>query len=158
MTGRARSGDRRATLRLWLRLLTCTGLIEARIRARLREHFRTTLPRFDMLAQLDAAERAGGEGLTMSELSRRLMVTNGNVTGLAQRLVREHMVTRNASSHDRRTQRLRLTPSGRRAFQAMAAEHRRWVEEMFSSLAPGEAALLHRLIGRLKDSLQEVRP
>ncbi|MBI2683567.1 MAG: MarR family transcriptional regulator [Acidobacteriales bacterium] len=155
---RARSEDGRATLRLWLRLLTCTNLVESRIRTRLRQDFHTTLPRFDMLAQLDAAEDESGDGLTMSELSRRLMVTNGNVTGLATRLVREKLVTRTVSARDRRTLRLRLTPAGRRAMQAMAAEHRRWVEAMFSALSPVEGAELYRLIGKLKESVQEARP
>jgi len=143
-----------ASLRLWLRMLACTNLIEARVRARLREEFSSTLPRFDMLAQLDACEQP--HGLTMGELSRRLMVSNGNVTGLAERLVRERLVTRTTVPHDRRTQRLRLTPSGRRALSRMAAKHRRWIEKMFAGIATGEMHQLYKLIGELKDSIQEV--
>src|SRR3954467_12256203 len=98
-------------LRLWLRLLKCTAQIENRVRAGLREEFSTTLPRFDMLAQLDAA---GDDGLTMGELSRRLMVTNGNLTGLTERLVKERLVASVTVPHDRRSQKITLTANGRR--------------------------------------------
>ena len=153
MAARAKS-DSRAALRLWLRLLTCTNLIESRIRSRLREEFATTLPRFDMLAQLDMASAESHDGLTMSELSRRLMVSNGNVTGLANTLVREKLVKRTTGS-DRRAQHLELTPAGKRSLDAMAAEHRRWIEQMFASLSQRETEQLHQLIGKLKDSVQE---
>jgi DNA-binding MarR family transcriptional regulator len=146
--------DSRAALRLWLRLLTCTNLIESRVRSRLREEFATTLPRFDMLAQLDMASAESHPGLTMSELSRRLMVSNGNVTGLANTLVREKLVKRTTGA-DRRAQHLELTPAGKRSLDNMAAQHRRWIEQMFSSLTPRETEQLHQLIGKLKDSVQE---
>jgi DNA-binding MarR family transcriptional regulator len=109
-----------------------------------------------MLAQLDAAE--GENGLTMGELSRRLMVTNGNLTGLTERMVKERLVSRSVSPDDRRSQRVRLTANGRRALQEMAANHRAWIEEMFSELKHGEVAELYRLIGRLKDSVQTRSP
>jgi DNA-binding MarR family transcriptional regulator len=147
--------DTRISLRLWLRLLTCTNLIESRVRAQLRERFGTTLPRFDMLAQLDMAAAESDKGLTMGELSRRLMVTNANVTGLAERLVREKLIVRIVAAHDRRVLRLRLTPAGKRTLDSMAAEHRRWIEAMFSGLSAAESSQLHRLIGRLKESVQE---
>jgi DNA-binding MarR family transcriptional regulator len=152
MSARAKP-DSRAALRLWLRLLTCTNLIESRVRSRLREEFATTLPRFDMLAQLDMAS-ADSHGITMSELSRRLMVSNGNVTGLANILVREKLVKRTTGA-DRRAQHLELTPAGKRSLHTMAAEHRRWIEQMFSSLTPRQTEQLHHLIGKLKDSVQE---
>ena len=157
MSRRSQSNDGRAQVRLWLRLLACTNLIEGRIRARLRDDFQSTLPRFDMLAQLEAASHESRQGLTMSELSHRLMVTNGNVTGLAGRLVRERLVSRTVSAEDRRTLRLKLTPAGKRAMQAMAIEHRRWVNAMFSALSQREATQLYQLMGRLKDSIQEER-
>jgi DNA-binding MarR family transcriptional regulator len=153
MAARTKS-DSRAALRLWLRLLTCTNLIESRVRSRLREKFATTLPRFDMLAQLDMASAESHDGLTMSELSRRLMVSNGNVTGLANTLVREKLVKRTTGT-DRRAQHLELTPAGKRSLDTMAAEHRRWIEQMFASLSPRETEQLHHLIGKLKDSVQE---
>ena len=141
-------------LRIWLRLLTCTNLIESRVRGRLRTNFATTLPRFDMLAQLDMASRESREGLTMGELARRLLVSNGNLTGLTSRLVKEGLVTRATSSHDRRAQRVRLTAAGKRAFDAMAADHRRWIESMLAGMDGGEAKQLYELMGHLKDTVQ----
>ena len=138
-------------LRLWLRLLKCSNMIESRVRSGLREEFETTLPRFDMLAQLDAA---GDDGLTMGELSRRLMVTNGNLTGLTERMVKEKLVTRTALPHDRRSQRIRLTSQGRRSWERMAQIHRGWIEEMFGGIKEGDVEQLYRLIGRLKESVQ----
>lgn len=141
-------------LRIWLRLLTCTNLIESRVRGRLRENFSSTLPRFDMLAQLDMATRESREGLTMGELARRLLVSNGNLTGLTTRLVKEGLVTRATSSHDRRAQRVRLTAAGKRAFDAMAADHRRWIESMLGGMDGAESKQLYELMGRLKDTVQ----
>lgn len=138
-------------LRVWLRLLRCSNTIEARVRSGLREDFDTTLPRFDMLAQLAAAE---GEELSMGELSRRLMVTNGNLTGLTERLVKEKLITRTALPQDRRTQRIRLTAQGRRTLDKMAERHREWIETMFLQMTDREIADLSRLLGRLKDSVQ----
>jgi DNA-binding MarR family transcriptional regulator len=142
-------------LRIWLRLLTCTNLIESRVRGRLRTNFATTLPRFDMLAQLDIAARESREGLTMSELARRLLVSNGNLTGLTSRLVKEGLVTRATSSQDRRAQRVRLTAAGKRAFNAMAADHRRWIESMLGGIDGAESKQLYQLMGRLKDTVQD---
>ncbi len=146
--------DGRESLRVWLRLLSCTNRIEARIRTRLRERFGSTLPRFDLLAQLDAAEREGEVGLTMTALSRRLMVTNGNVTALIERLVREGLVRRSAMAGDRRVQLVRLTAAGRRALDAMTPEHREWLERMFAGLTREERDRLHELVGKLKTSVE----
>ena len=109
------TGDDRLELRVWLRLLTCCNLIERGVRRNLRDTFDTTLPRFDLLAQLDRAP----EGLTMGALSRRLMVSNGNVTGLINRLVEEGLVARRAAKGDRRTQLVKLTAAGGQAFDGM---------------------------------------
>jgi DNA-binding MarR family transcriptional regulator len=149
-----KADDDRSSVRLWLRLLKCTNLIESSVRGRLREEYDTTLPRFDMLAQLDAADSEAG--LTMGELSRRLMVTNGNLTGLTERLVKEKLVSRSVSPNDRRTQLVRLTANGKRALQEMAADHRSWIQSMFAGLDGKEISELYRLIGRLKDSVQTV--
>lgn len=137
-------------LRLWLRLLSCTNVIERRVRDALRTEFDSTLPRFDFLAQLDHA-RAGGEAhLSMGELSRRLMVSNGNVTGLAARLEREGLVERVVSPTDRRQQLVCLTAAGRRALRRMAIPHRRWIGELFATMEAGDRRELHRLLGQLK--------
>ena len=149
------AADARAALRAWLRLLACTTMVEREVRARLREEFGTTLPRFDVLAQLDAAARDGDGGLTMSELSRRLMVTNGNLTGLVERLAEERLVRRASPPGDRRAQLVSLTPGGRRALDAMTPAHHAWIERMFAGLAPGELAQLHALLGRLRTSVRD---
>ena len=142
-------GDR-LEVRLWLRLLTCSSLIERRVRRHLAREFAITLPRFDLLAQLDRAP----EGLTMGALSRRLMVSNGNVTGLVGRLAREGLVAREAPARDRRLARVRLTQAGKRAFDAITPAHARWIDEAMRGLRRGEMAQLHALLGRLKDAVQ----
>lgn len=136
-------------LRLWLRLLTCTTLIEGDIRSRLRQDFAVTLPRFDLMSQLDRHP----EGLKMGELSRRMMVTGGNVTGITDQLQQEGLVTREALPTDRRAYLIRLTPAGREAFSRMARAHETWVEQLFSGLAETDRRALFRLLGRLKSSL-----
>jgi DNA-binding MarR family transcriptional regulator len=138
------------TLRLWLRLLTCTMLIERRIRGRLRERFALTLPRFDLMAQLQRHP----DGLRMGELSRRLMVTGGNVTGITDQLAAEGLVERVPIPNDRRAYAVRLTAKGRRAFDAMAAEHERWIEAMLGGLDRGDRDRLYALLGRLKSVLR----
>ena len=139
------------TLRLWLRLLTCTLTIEGKVRARLRERFATTLPRFDLMAQLER----NPQGLKMGELSRRLMVTGGNVTGITDQLVAEGLVRRESIVGDRRAYAVQLTPKGKRAFDAMAAEHEQWVEELLSGLTRAERDRLFALLGRLKSTIRE---
>ena len=153
---RSDAADGRATLRTWLRLLTCVNLIENRIRGRLREQFASTLPRFDVLAQLDAAAKELTRGLSLSELCQRLMVSNGNLTGLVETLASEGLVHRSVASHDRRSQIVRLTSAGKRAFDRMVPEHRAWVEEMFAGLSQEDRAQLYELIGKLKNSAQAV--
>jgi DNA-binding MarR family transcriptional regulator len=135
-------------------MLACTNIIEARVRGGLRERFDTTLPRFDLLAQLDAAAPEAPHGLSMSELSRRLMVTNGNLTGLVERLVREGLVAKTVSAPDRRAQMISLTPAGRRALHAMTPEHASWVREMFDGLTEADRRQLDALLGKLKRSAQ----
>ena len=136
--------------RLWLRLLTCTNLIEGEIRRRLRAGFGVTLPRFDLLAQLDREP----DGLTLSAISRRMMVSNGNVTGLVERLARSGHVERRASTTDRRAQVISLTALGRAEFAVMAAAHRGWLSEMVSGLGSSGADELMRLLARTKASVR----
>jgi len=145
---RTDAGDHMA-LRLWLRLLACTNLVEGPLRTRLRKQFQGSLPRFDLMAQLD---RQPG-GMKMRELSRRLMVTGGNVTGLTDRLVVEGLVERRDDPGDRRAWAVQLTPEGRRQFRAMARAHEAWVMELFSGLSAAQQAQLFDLLGRLKQSL-----
>ena len=138
----------REELRLWLRLLTCTALIEGEIRKRLRDRFDVTLPRFDLMAQLDRAP----DGLTLSDLSKRMMVSNGNLTGLVDRLVRSGHLARRRADADRRAQVVSLTEAGRAEFRAMAAEHEGWIDALFRDLAAEEVDDLMRLLSKLKRS------
>ena len=147
---RAGRGDH-AVLRLWLRLLASTTQIENEVRRRLRERFGISLARFDYMAQLDRAK----DGLKMSELSRLLMVTGGNVTGLTDELARDGLVSREASPADRRAWIVRLTPKGKSAFAAMAEEHERWIRELFAGFDADGVAALHAQLGTLRVHLLE---
>ena len=140
-----RSGDHRA-LRIWLRLLTCTQLVEREVRSRLRGQFNTTLPRFDLMAQLDRHP----EGLKMNALSRMLMVTGGNVTGIVDQLEKEGLVERLDAPDDRRAFRIRLTRAGERAFAEMARAHEEWIVELLAGLTKKEHEELLRLLAKLK--------
>lgn len=144
----AAAPDRRGELRLWLRLLTCTTTIETEIRRRLRREFGVTLPRFDVMAALDRAP----DGLTLSEISKRMMVSNGNLTGLVERLVASGHVDRRRSRTDRRAHVISLTEAGRTAFRVMAQAHAGWVGAMLADLDPSGIASLTDLLGRARDS------
>lgn len=146
-----RPADHEEGLRLWLRLLTCTTFIEGEIRSRLRDEFEMTLPRFDVMAQLDKAPG----GMTLGELSQRMMVSNGNVTGLAERLVAQGLLERRPSSKDRRAQIVNLTGDGRRAFRAMARTHEIWIAEIFADLSPNDIKALMRLLAKTKASARK---
>jgi len=135
-----------AVLKLWLRMLASTTHIEAEIRKRLRERFDISLARFDYMAQLYRYR----DGLKMRVLSRYLMVTGGNVTGLTDELEREGVVQRSASPEDRRAWIVSLTPKGRRSFEAMAKEHEEWLLEMFSGLDPKAVQQLYAQLGALR--------
>jgi DNA-binding MarR family transcriptional regulator len=139
------------SLRLWLRLLSCSMIIERRIRGRLEEDFSTTLPRFDVLAALERE----ADGLTMSQLSTALLVSNGNVTGIVNRLIEELLVVRTVESDDRRIATIRLTRKGREAFQRMARAHEQWIDKMFAELSDNQIEQLMRLLGSLRHSIEE---
>ena len=145
MEERARS-DHHQTLRLWLRLLTCTQLVEKQVRSQLREQWGTTLPRFDLMAQLER----NPDGLKMNELSRRMMVTGGNVTGITDQLVTEGLVERLDVEGDRRAYRVRLTAAGRKLFIEMARQHEAWIVASFEGLSTREVESLHKLLGKVK--------
>ncbi|HEY5789495.1 MAG TPA: MarR family transcriptional regulator [Gammaproteobacteria bacterium] len=138
-------------LRLWLRLLSCTNLIEQAVRARLRNDFGVTLPQFDVLAELDAA--SGPQ--TMTGLSQRLMVSNGNVTGVVDRLERAGLVTRTASSSDRRVQFIALTDAGRARFAEVAAAHEAWVAELLAEVGAADVERLLELLAETKRAVQQ---
>lgn len=141
--------DHHVSLRLWLRLLSCTNQVESRVRQNLQSSFNTTLPRFDLMAQLERAP----QGLKMSELSQRMMVTGGNVTGITDGLEKEGLVVREVDSADRRVYRVKLTAEGQQQFRRMAAEHERWVVDLFGPLGPRQKKQLMDLLGELKEQL-----
>jgi DNA-binding MarR family transcriptional regulator len=150
-TAALRPGDHKAELRLWLRLLTCSTLIENGVRKRLRESFDVTLPRFDLMAQLDKTPA----GLTLGELSQRMMVSNGNVTSIVEALVGQGMLDRKPSPQDRRAQMVSLTADGRRVFRQMAAAHEDWIAETFAGLNSAEEEQLMGLLGKAKISARK---
>ena len=137
------SKDSKERLRLWIRLLRASRTIEAELRERLRQEFDTTLPRFDVMAALYRAP----EGMLMSGLSRFLLVSNGNVTGIVDRLVTEGLVTRARRNGDRRTSMVKLTDAGKAQFEAMAAAHEGWIAELLGGVGEEDTK---RLSGMLK--------
>jgi DNA-binding MarR family transcriptional regulator len=145
---RAHEDDHEA-LRLWLRLLACSRLIENTVRRRLHAELGTTLPRFDLLAQLERAP----DGLRMSELSERLMVTGGNVTGIVDLLESERLVRRERDRRDQRASRVVLTAEGLRSFRRMARAHEGWIVELFEALPARERRRLGESLARLKRAL-----
>ena len=151
----ARAGhEDHAVLRLWLRMLASTTQIESEIRKRLRERFGITLARFDYMAQLYRYR----DGLKMRVLSRYLMVTGGNVTGLTDELEREGVVSRTPSPDDRRAWIVSLTAKGRRTFETMAKEHEQWILEMFSGLDMKTVRQLHSQLGQLRVQMMRNEP
>ncbi|HEY3146431.1 MAG TPA: MarR family transcriptional regulator [Dongiaceae bacterium] len=147
---RARNGH--DDIRLWLRLLYCASHIESIVQSRIMSDFGISLARFDLMSQL---ERVGG-GLTMSEVSRRMMVSNGATTSLVDRLVEDGLVKREAHPEDRRTTILHLTEQGRERFLAMAAEHEQWIINLLTGLDGSAKQELLSGLGALKHHLEEL--
>jgi DNA-binding MarR family transcriptional regulator len=137
-------------LRLWIRILRAARAIEAEVRDRLRVAFGVTLPQFDVMAALERRP----DGMTMTELSRFLMVSNGNVTGIIDRLVAEKLVTRRAPADDRRAIIVRLTPRGLKEFTAMARAHQAWVDGLLSDFDAAEADTLIRHLDGLSSRIR----
>ena len=141
--------DDHLALKLWLRLLTCTNLVEGVLRQKLRESFASTLPRFDLLAQLDRHPQR----LTMGELSGMMMVSGGNVTGLVRQLEKEGLVNRTPMETDRRAYLVGLTAKGKRRFQEMADEHESWIITLFSEVGHDQQEDLMEALLALKSSV-----
>jgi DNA-binding MarR family transcriptional regulator len=141
----------KASLRLWLKLLSLTMVIEKRVRSGLENEFDTTLPRFDVMAALERSP----DGLSMNELSRMLMVSNGNVTGVVARLVEDGLVQRITNVRDRRSVSVQLTRKGRSTFMAMAKAHEQWVEDMMSHLSDAQIESCMRLLRTVRSSVDE---
>lgn len=133
------------SLRLWLRLLASTNFIEKKLQERLRVEFATTLPRFDVLAELSRRPN----GVTMGELSQMLMVSNGNLTGLAKRLQEDGLIVRSPLPTDKRTHMLFITNKGKSAFAEMASQHETWVEDLFAELSEEDLSALLEIFSKL---------
>ena len=141
------------SLRLWLRLFTTTTLVERQLDSALKREFSSTLPRFDLLAQLERAP----DGLRMGELSERILTTGGNVTWLVRALEAEKLVTRRVSPADKRAAIVKLTAAGKRQFAAMAQAHERWIADIFADLSPDDRRALHTRLGVVKDRVRPPR-
>lgn len=147
--------DEKARLRLWLRLLDSANSIEREVRTRLREKFNVTLPQFDLMAALDQVSE--NEGLSMGQLSERLRVSNGNVTGVVNRLVKEELAMRWSPPEDRRTSFISLTKEGRARFREMAEVHQGWIDSMLGDLSDKDMEQLADLLGRTQASVERDR-
>ena len=135
-------------LRVWLKMLKATRTIEAELRSRMRLEWGTTLPRFDVMAALSREP----VGLRMSELSSVLRVSNGNVTGIVDRLVEDGLVERRAVKGDRRSSRVALTERGRTEFARMARVHEEWVDELLAPIGAAGLETIRTRLARLTDA------
>ena len=131
-------------LKAWIRLLNVTRQAENHLREFLRVQHATTLPRFDVMAALWRRR----DGLTMTELSRALLVSNGNATAVVDRLEREGLVLRTPGPNDRRTVRATLTDEGMRQFEVMAQAHEREVNALFAGLDADDLDQLRGILQR----------
>ena len=140
-------------LRLWLRMVACTQMVEQEIRVMLRERFAMTLPRFELLAALDRV----ADGLTMGELSRWLMVTKGNITGIAERLSEDGFIKRQPTPTDRRSFVVTLTPKGRKLFKEMETEYERLLDELFAEISIEDFDSFTGVLAKVKDVIETIR-
>lgn len=140
-------------LRLWLRIVSCTQMVEQETRTLLREKFDMTLPRFELLSALDRVP----DGLTMGELSRWLMVSKGNVTGIAERLSEDGFIRREPTPTDRRSFVVTLTDKGKTAYKEMELEYEEMLDKLFNDLTPDDSDMLTGLLAKIKESVEEMR-
>lgn len=136
-------------LRVWLRLLTCSTIMEKRVRARFAKQFSTTMPRFDILATLERHR----DGVPMGELSRALLVTNGNITGTVKQLVKDGLVSISPAPNDRRSSIVTLTGAGLERVDAIAFAHHDWIKSMLAGLSTEDKTTLFGILAKLKTSL-----
>ena len=139
-------------LRLWLRIVSCTQLVEQEIRTMLREKFDMTLPRFELLSALDRV----ADGLTMSELSRWLMVSKGNVTGIAERLSEDGFIVREPTPTDRRSFVVTMTEKGRKAYKEMELEYEKLLDKLFDDLTLDDSDMFAGMLAKIKESVEEL--
>lgn len=140
-------------LRLWLRLVACTQMVEQEIRVMLREKYAMTLPRFELLAALDRVP----DGLTMGELSRWLMVTKGNITGIAERLSEDGFIKRQPTPTDRRSFVVTLTPRGRKLFKEMETEYETFLDQIFAEISIDDSDSFTGVLAKVKEVIESMR-
>ena len=138
-------------LRLWIRLLRASRIVENELQGRLKREFETTLPRFDVMAALNRAP----DGMLMSDLSRYLLVSNGNVTGIIDRLVNDGFVARTRRDGDRRTSIVKLTEQGTEAFRAMAAAHEGWIDDLLGGVGEQDARRLSSMLKTFRSNWED---
>lgn len=140
-------------LRLWLRIVSCAQVVEQEMRTMLREKFDMTMPRFELLATLDRVPA----GLTMGELSQWLLVTKGNITGIAERLSEDGYVRRQPTPTDRRSFVVTLTPKGRKAFKEMEQEYEQLLERIFADVSDDDSDNFAGVLTRVREAVEEIR-
>ena len=140
-------------LRLWLRIVSCTQMVEQEIRTMLRDKFDTTLPRFELLSALDRVP----DGLSMGELSSWLMVTKGNVTGIAERLSEDGFIKRNPTPTDRRSFCVTLTPKGKKLYKEMEEEYEQLLDRLFSDVSLDDSDTFTGVLAKVKEVVEEIR-
>jgi len=140
-------------LRLWLRIVACTQMVEQEVRFMLREKFAMTLPRFELLAALDRVP----DGLNMGELSRWLMVTKGNITGIAERLSEDGFIKRQPTPTDRRSFVVTLTPKGRKLFKEMETEYERLLDQVFEEVSIDDFDSFTGVLAKVKEVIDSMR-
>ncbi len=140
-------------LRLWLRIVSCTQMVEQEIRTMLREKYDTTLPRFELMAALDRVP----DGLTMGELSGWLMVTKGNVTGIAERLSEDGYIKRTPTPTDRRSFCVTLTPRGKKHFKEIENAYEQLLDRLFSEVSLDDSDMFTGVLARVKEAVEEIR-
>ena len=140
-------------LRLWLRIVSCTQMVEQEIRTMLREKYDTTLPRFELMAALDRVP----DGLTMGELSGWLMVTKGNVTGIAERLSEDGYIKRTPTPTDRRSFCVTLTPKGKKHFKEIENAYEQLLDRLFSDVSLDDSDMFTGVLARVKEAVEEIK-
>ena len=140
-------------LRLWLRIVSCSQMVEQEIRTMLRDKFDTTLPRFELLSALDGV----ADGLSMGELSSWLMVTKGNVTGIAERLSEDGFIKRNPTPTDRRSFCVTLTPKGKKAYKEMEEQYESLLDKLFSGVSLDDSDMFTGVLAKVKEEVENLR-
>ena len=140
-------------LRLWLRIVSCSQMVEQEIRMMLRDKFDTTLPRFEFLSALDRVS----DGLSMGELSSWLMVTKGNVTGIAERLSEDGFIKRNPTPTDRRSFCVTLTPKGKKVYKEMEEQYESLLDKLFSDVSLDDSDMFTGVLAKVKEEVEDLR-